>query len=463
MLTHGCRLNQYETDGIAASFADAGHERVEQPADADLVIVNTCTVTQAADLEGRRLVRRLASRLGPGRVVVTGCSAQRDPEPYAAVRGVRLVAGNSHKERLLELVGATTPAAGETAVADAGGAAVPVLVEPPAGARPESRVRSLSAGGRSANARAYLRVQDGCSQSCTFCSLPEVRGTSASLPLAAVRREATQLAAAGHGEIVLTGAHLGSYGYDLAPRVRLAALIEAVLEAAPSCRVRLSSLEPRGVGPDLLRLLAVEPRVCPHLHLPLQSGDDRVLAGMRRAYRSGPYAERAWAAAEAVRAAAGEGAPGLALGSDFIVGFPGEDDAAFAATVDLVERLPFTYGHVFPYSDRPGTPAAALGGRGRPDVVRRRSAVLRRLLRRKGLEFRRAHLGAVVEIVVESVEAAAEPAAGAWLARGTSERFLQVRVPGLGPAPPVASRLRVRVTAAGELGLVGEVRPPMLG
>ena len=432
---------------------------MEEPAGADLVVVNTCTVTQAADREGRRLVRRLAARLGPGRVVVTGCSAQRDPGPYAAVRGVRLVAGNSHKERLPELLGAVPPG-GEQATG-----APPVLVEPPAGARPQARVRGLLAGGSSSNARAYLRVQDGCGQSCTFCTLPAVRGTSASLPLDAARREAALLAAAGHGEIVVTGAHLGSYGHDLSPRVPLAALVEAVLAAAPACRVRLSSLEPRFVGPELLRLLAAEPRLCPHLHLPLQSGDDRVLARMRRAYRSGPYAERARAAAATV-ATAVVGGPGLALGSDFMVGFPGEDDAAFAATVRRIEELPFTYGHVFPYSDRPGTPAAGFDGRVPPDVTRRRAAVLRRLLRETGLAFRRAHLGARVEIVVESVADAGRAApdgAPRWLARGTSERFLPVRVTGRGAPPAVASRLALRVTAADDEGLVGEGSPPVLG
>jgi threonylcarbamoyladenosine tRNA methylthiotransferase MtaB len=247
--------------------------------------------------------------------------------------------------------------------------------------------------------------------------------------------------------------------------VPLAALVEAVLAAAPACRVRLSSLEPRFVGPDLLRLLAAEPRLCPHLHLPLQSGDDRVLVRMRRAYRSGPYAERARAAAAAVAAAAA-GGPGLALGSDFIVGFPGEDDAAFAATVELVGELPFTYGHVFPYSDRPGTPAAGFDGRVRPDVARRRGAVLRRLLREKGLAFRRAHLGARVEIVVESVAAAADrdgDGTPRWTARGTSERFLPVRVAGVGAPPAAGSRLAVRVVAAEADGRVGEGGPPVLG
>jgi threonylcarbamoyladenosine tRNA methylthiotransferase MtaB len=419
---------------------------VESPSDADLVIVNTCTVTQAADLEGRRLVRRLAARLGPGRVVVTGCSAQRDPRPFAEVRGVRLVAGNSHKERLLELV------------AGPGGGPAAVLVDPPRGAAPRARVAALSSGGRSSNARAYLRVQDGCSQTCTFCTLPAVRGTSASVPLDLVCREARLLAAAGHGEIVLTGAHLGSYGYDLQPRVPLAGLIEAVLEAAPAARVRLSSLEPRFVSRELLALLACEPRLCPHLHLPLQSGDDRVLERMARAYRAAPYERRAWAAAEAVRAAAGAGAPGIGLGSDFLVGFPGEDDDAFAATAALVERLPFTYGHVFPYSDRPGTPAAGYDGRVRPDVARRRAAVLRRLLRQKGAEFRRAHVGRAVEIVAERVEPAGGPA-GDWQVCGTSERFVPVAARGRGTGPPrPGARVAVRVTAAAEDGLRGEVQ-----
>lgn len=374
-------------------------------------------MTQAADREGRRLARRLAATLGAERVVVTGCSAQRDPAPYAAL-GLRLVAGNSHKERLLELLNGPR-----------------VAVEAPQGAPPVARVKGLRVAGHSSHARAYLRVQDGCNQSCTFCTLPSVRGTSASVPLSTVREEAAALADAGHGEIVLTGAHLGSYGYDLTPRVALPALIEAVLEAASAARVRLSSLEPRFVSEGLLRLLREEPRLCPHLHLPLQSGDDGVLARMRRAYRSRPYEARALAAAEA--------SPGLALGADFIVGFPGEDDVAFARTMEMVERLPYTYGHVFSYSDRPGTPAAALDGHVAPEVIRRRSSVLRGALERKKTAFLASHVGREVEVVVESVEPG-------WIAQGTTERFLPARVSGEGASPSPGERIRARVRAVRE-------------
>lgn len=414
-LTHGCRLNQFETDAVQARFAAAGHETVEDPENADLVILNTCTVTQAADREGRRLARSLASRLGAERVAVTGCSVQRDAAPYAAL-GLRLVAGNSHKEKLFELLSTSS---------------IALAVETP---DPVARVNGLRVSGVSSHARAYLRVQDGCNQTCTFCTLPSVRGKSASVPLNIVRAEAAALASRGHEEIVLTGAHLGSYGYDLSPRVALPELIEAVLEAAPAARVRLSSLEPRWVSPGLLRLLREEPRLCPHLHLPLQSGDDGVLARMRRAYRSGPYEERALAAAEA--------SPGLALGADFIVGFPGEDDAAFAHTMDLVERLPYTYGHVFSYSDRPGTPAASLDGHVEPQVIRRRSAVLREALARKHAAFLAAQVGRQVEIIVETVEPGR-------IARGTTERFLQAHVEIRGGALQSGSRLRACVMSAG--------------
>jgi len=409
-VTHGCRLNQFETDAVAAQFAAAGHERAEDPGEADLVILNTCTVTQAADREGRRLARRWAKTLGPDRVVVTGCSAQRDPAPYAAL-GLRLVAGNSHKHQIPELLDTTG-----------------VAVAPPTSA---ARVNGLRVAGTSSHARAYLRVQDGCNQSCTFCTLPSVRGMSTSVPLAIVREEARGLTQRGHGELVLTGAHLGSYGYDLTPRVSLPELIVAVLEAAPTARVRLSSLEPRWVSPELLRLLREEPRLCPHLHLPLQSGDDGVLARMRRAYRSAPYEARALAAAEA--------SPGFALGADFIVGFPGEDDAAFARTMEMVERLPYTYGHVFSYSDRPGTPAAALDGHVPPAVIRRRSAVLRAALERKHEAFLASQIGHEVEIVVESVDGG--------IIRGTTERFLPARARA---AATPGSRLRARVAAVRE-------------
>lgn len=447
-LTQGCRLNQFETDAVARDFLEAGHERAREAAEAELVVVNTCTVTQAADLDGRRLVRRLVARLGAGRVVVTGCSAQRDPAAYASIPGVRLVAGNSHKSRLLQSLL-------ETEAELERGAGAPVRVAPLAGQPARDRLRSLLTRGMSSHARAYLRVQDGCNQSCTFCTLPSVRGSSASLPLGDVTREAGALAAAGHGEIVLTGAHLGSYGTDLAPRVPLARLVAAVLDAAPACRVRLSSLEPRFVSAELTALLATEPRLCPHLHLPLQSGDDAVLGRMRRAYRAAAFERRALAAARAVNEAA-ERAPGLALGSDFLVGFPGESDRAFAATVELVDRLPFTYGHVFSYSPRPGTPAAGFADGVARDTIQRRAAVLRELLERKAVEFRMAHIGQEVEIVAERVEppAGAREAEGARVL-GTSERFLAVAARPSGRLPERGTRLRVLVTGVENDILIG--------
>jgi len=401
-------------------------------------------VTEEADRDGCRAVRRLVRRLGPGRVIVTGCSAQRAPELYTNIQGVRLVAGNSHKEKLLKAVHET-----ESEWRDG----VPTRLQPPDGQPPVARVRSLFTGGRSSLARAYLRVQDGCNQQCTFCTLPSVRGKSASVPLDLVLEEARKLETAGHQELVFSGAHLGSYGYDLEPRIPLDQLIREVLDAVPSCRVRLSSLEPRFVGKGLLDLLANQERLCPHLHLPLQSGDDGVLAAMKRAYRRGPYEKRARDACESITRRAAENGLPLALGSDFIVGFPGEDDRAFAATMDLVERLPFTYGHVFPYSNRPETPAAVLPSQIERQEIRRRGAVLRALLASKARDFRRRHLGQTVEIIVERIRPSRT---GASEIRGMSERFLMVRVRAPQAAVKQGSRLLVSVTHEDEEGLSGE-------
>jgi threonylcarbamoyladenosine tRNA methylthiotransferase MtaB len=413
---------------------------------ADLVIVNTCTVTEAADREARRFVRRMVSELGPDRVVVTGCSSQRDHRLYSDIAGVRLVTGNADKEDLVGLLAETPPGQRQS---------VPVRIRDVRGTQPVSRLQALLTNGHSDNARAYLRVQDGCNQKCTFCTLPGVRGLSASAPLEQVLEQARQLAAAGHGELVLTGAHLGSYGYDLSPRVLLPELIRAVLDAAPGSRIRLSSLEPRFVSHQLLELLRSEPRLCPHLHLPLQSGDDGVLSAMRRAYRSGSFERRALAAAAAVQDRLGHTAPGMGLGSDIMVGFPGEDDRAIAATMDLVERLPFTYGHVFPYSNRPGTPAASFPGQVPADVIRRRSEALRSLLRHKREAFRQRHLGETVEIVVERIRA---DGGDGYQVSGTSGDYLPVRATA--PAPLMRSRLPVRVTAIDEEFLVGEAVSP---
>lgn len=434
--TFGCRLNQYETDAIGRCFQAEGHEIVPAARGADLLVVNTCTVTEAADREARRFVRRWVSALGPGRVVVTGCAAQRQPRLFAEIPGVRLVAGNSHKHDLLPLLAETT-----------GGGAVPIRLDAPGRRAPAARLASLRAAGHSSLARAYLRVQDGCSQRCTFCTLPSVRGTSGSLPVATLLAEARQLQAAGHRELVLTGAHLGSYGYDLRPRVRLGQLTGEILAAAPLCRVRLSSLEPRFVDEELLRLLAEEPRLCPHLHLPLQSADDDILARMRRAYRWPAYEASVRRALEAAARRACGRESGLALGSDFLVGFPGETDASFARTVERVRSLPFTYGHVFPYSEREGTPAAGLDGSVPVAIRRRRAAVLRALLAEKSEAYQRAQEGRLAEVVVEHLQEAAVP--NRFLIRGTSERFLTVEAEGVGAPPRLAERVLVRVLEGG--------------
>lgn len=413
-------------------------------AEADVLVINTCTVTEAADREGRRFVRQMVSRLGPGRVVVTGCSSQRDPAPYAAIAGVRLVTGNANKERLREVLLET-----QNAWADA----VPIVLHDLSGSSATARVRTLATNGNSSHARAYLRVQDGCNQKCTYCTLPGVRGSSASVPLDQIVLEAGKLEDAGHGELVLTGAHLGSYGYDLEPRRLLPTLISAILRAAPRARIRLSSLEPRFISEGLLELLTHEPRLCPHLHLPLQSGSDRILAAMKRAYRVDPFRRKAIAAAQAAQHRFGEGVPGLALGSDFIVGFPGEDDAAFASTMELVDRLPFTYGHVFPYSNRPGTPAAELQDQVSPEIIRRRGRALRGLLAEKGQAYRRGMVGQQVEIVAERI---AKRASG-YQITGMSEQFVKVQAVGEGTPPSSGSRIPVIVTDLAEKALEARV------
>jgi threonylcarbamoyladenosine tRNA methylthiotransferase MtaB len=374
--TLGCRLNQVDSQDLQARLEARGFRTVPLEEPADVVVVNSCAVTARAELSDRQAIRR-AGRVNPGaRVVVTGCWAQTDPAAAAAAGG-DLVVGTADRDRLPDLV--------EALLADA---ARGVHVSPLADPAPLRLGPLAPAPGRS---RAFLKVQDGCQHRCAFCIVPLARGASRSAPPADVVERVRALVAAGHAEVTLTGVDLGHYGAGLAPRPTLAGLLRA-LEGIPGLRwVRLSSLLPAYVTPDLVEVLAGSPVVAPHLHLPLQSGSDRVLRAMRRPYSVAMY--RALVERLAARI------PDLGLGADLIAGFPGETDADFEATVRLVETLPFSYLHVFPYSARPGTEAAPRAPVPSATVTRRAER-LRRLGHARNLAFRRRLVGSVREALV---------------------------------------------------------------
>ncbi|MCH9682733.1 MAG: tRNA (N(6)-L-threonylcarbamoyladenosine(37)-C(2))-methylthiotransferase MtaB, partial [Deltaproteobacteria bacterium] len=342
--THGCRLNQSESDAMVQALGRAGHAVVDDPAQADVYVLNSCTITHQADADARRAVRR-ARRARPDlRVVMTGCLANADPAAAAALPGVDAVLGNADKAELTALLDALpTTGASPLISVSALTRRMPFTPLPPAVA--------------STRSRALLKIQDGCNYRCAFCIVPRVRGASRSLPVAEVVARARALVEAGVPEVVLTGIHLGTYGRDLRPRVGLAALVEQLLPHLGAARLRLSSIDPHEVDDTLLGLMAAHPRsICRHLHLPVQAGDDGVLRRMRRGHTAQTF--------ETLVREATRRVPGIAIGSDVIVGFPGEDDEAFERTASLLAGLPLAYLHVFPFSPRTGTAAATM-----PDQV----------------------------------------------------------------------------------------------
>lgn len=378
LATLGCRLNQVESQEIGALLEGRGFRVVESGAPAQVYVINTCTVTGRADFSDRQIIRRIAREHPDAYLVVTGCYAQTDPEAAAAIAGVDLVVGNQEKYRLPDLLGslAKRPRP-EVAVADIAEArAVPIA--------PFARV-----AGRS---RAFVKIQDGCQHRCAFCIVPAARGRSRSQEPKVVVDQARALTAAGYLDITLTGVDIGHYGWDLDPRTTLAGLLRELAGVDGLRWLRLSSVLPSYFTAELIDAVTTLPVMAPHLHLPLQSGSDRVLRLMRRPYHTGMYRALVERLAGAI--------PGLGLGADVIVGHPGETEEDFEATLSLVAALPFSSLHVFAYSDRKGTEAAR-----RPDhvaaaVIRERSRRLRRLGEEKSLAFRRGLVGRRHEAVV---------------------------------------------------------------
>jgi threonylcarbamoyladenosine tRNA methylthiotransferase MtaB len=377
--TLGCRLNQVESLEMRALVEHAGYRAVDEGEAAQVYVVNTCTVTSRADFSDRQAIRRITRANPDALVVVTGCLAQTDPEALARMPGVDLVLGNEEKYRLPELLGSLARRDRPE-----------VCVGPIADARavPSAPRRRIS--GRS---RAFVKIQDGCQHRCAFCIVPAARGRSRSQEPKVLVEQVEALVQAGYSEITLTGVDIGHYGWDLVPRTSLAALVARLAEVGGLRWLRLSSVLPAYFTPELVQAVTTIPVVAPHLHLPLQSGSDRVLRLMRRPYNARMYLTLAERLAARI--------PDLGLGADVIVGHPGETDADFEATMALVAELPLSYLHVFAYSDRKGTEAARLNDdRVAASAIRERSKRLRALAGEKSDAFRRRLLGRAVEVLV---------------------------------------------------------------
>ena len=416
----GCRATDADAAALRQALLADGLTHVAEHASADFVVLNTCTVTAAADAQAREAVRKIRRANPAARIVVTGCYAQRAPEELAALEGVEWVVGNSRQGRIPQLL----RGADFVSLAELEGDALSLARAPAKILTGDIFAQSTvqiapAASPEGERTRPILKIQDGCNNRCSYCVIPFVRGRSRSLPPGEVVREARALCHSGAKEVVLSGINLGSYGRDLSPRSALAEVVRRILGETPLDRLRLSSIEPQDVTEDFIRLVASSPRLARHFHIPLQSGCDRILRAMHRWYRTAHYAERA----NLVRRTL----PDAAIGADVIVGFPGETDADFAATREFIERLPLTYLHVFSFSERPGTAAAALGDRVPAATIRERARALRALSQRKSDEFRAAQVGCTMRALT--------------LARGGDDytealtgNYLKVRVAGRHPA-----------------------------
>jgi len=376
--TLGCKINQYDSAVIQNRLGEK-HSFVPFNQQADCYIINTCTVTDRADWEARQLVRR-ARRLSPeAKVLVTGCYAQVSPEEVAAVDGVDYVVGLNRLDDLLRFVDLPAPAVGgRIAVGDV---------------KLERGVPVLGTRALPGHTRAFLKIQEGCNYSCTYCIIPTARGLSRSVAPEEVLKQVKTLADAGFVEIVLTGIHLGSYGQDLAPKTDLTSLLEKIAASRLISRVRLSSLDPREVPERLLDLIAGSEIICPHLHICAQAGCDRILKQMRRNYDTVSYRELLFKVRQKL--------PEAALGSDIIVGFPGETDEEFEHSLKFFASLPLTYFHIFPFSLRRGTPAATLADQVPAQIRKARAAGMRQLGARKKREFYRRFVGRRVSVLIE--------------------------------------------------------------
>ncbi len=450
----GCRATQADAAAIERQLLERGFSPSVKAASADVVVINTCTVTANADSQARQAIRHFHAENPGAQIIVTGCYAQRAPEELAQIAGVSWVVGNSHKLEISSLVTqAFQPARSSNLVS--------MQIEQPETTSPLEL--SLAAGpakiltgnifeqtdvlvapvfgGESDHTRPILKIQDGCNNRCSYCVIPFVRGKSRSLAPAQVVAEIEKLTAAGFQEIVLSGINLGSYGRDLAPRVSLLDLVRRILDETPLARLRLSSIEPQDVTQDLVELVESNPRLARHFHIPLQSASDRILEKMHRWYRAAHYARKIELIKERI--------PAAAVGADVIAGFPGETDTDHRATMEFIEETPFSYLHVFSFSMRPGTAAENLSGDLPSHIIKQRGRELRALSEKKKSAFHAAQVGSTLRVLTLGPQG--NDSSGPWTA-AISDNYLQLRVPGHHPRNKF---IEMRLAVNGE-DLVGE-------
>jgi threonylcarbamoyladenosine tRNA methylthiotransferase MtaB len=432
--TLGCKVNQFESEALMASLEQQGYHLVSFEEGAEITIINTCTVTQRADFQSRQMVRR-AFRLNPeSLIVVTGCYSQIDPETLAKIEEAKYILGNAEKYRIPELLPLMER-----------GDLPPIQVSD---IQQESCFSDIPLHTFHRHTRAFLKIQDGCDARCSYCVVPYARGRSRSLPPERVTEHMRALRGRGYHEVVLTGIHLGSYGLDFSPPFPLGKLLRQLEEMETPHRIRLSSIEPMDFSEELTHFLSTSKKVCPHLHIPIQSGEDEILKRMNRNYSRSFLIDLIKELHQTI--------PGLSIGADVIVGFPGETEEKFKETYELVESLPFSYLHVFPFSKRKGTPAFQYAQVVDQANITHRAEAMRELGNQKRRVFHSRFLHQELKVLVEERR---EKETGRW--KGFSRNYIPVLFAPEGIAGGnfdwINQEWTVKVTDCIETGLVGQV------
>lgn len=434
VITLGCRVNQAESESIATAFRENGDRNCTSSGPFQQVcIINTCAVTGKAAMQSRQAIRKAIRNHPNALIIATGCYAQSDPEAIGKIDGVDCIVGHCDKHRMIQII----------EQADKKSITGPIIFHRDI-AR-QHRFAPMPGPAVGARTRPFLKIQDGCDDFCTYCIVPHTRGRSRSLPPDRVLSELEQLRAFGAMEVVLTGIHLGRYGHDLTPPVSLLDLLERIEGTDAIERIRLSSIEPTELDDRLLRFISNHIRICRHLHIPLQSGDDEILNRMHRPYTPEMYA--------AVVETAHRLLPDAAIGADVMVGFPGETDEAFENTFELIRALPISYLHIFPFSPRPPAPASRLPNPVPSSVVKNRCAALTRLGKDKKAAFYNRLAGKELDVILEGRQ---EEQTGKL--KGISDNYIPVFING--PDSLINRRVKCRaVTGKGHHGIIGELIP----
>lgn len=380
--TLGCKVNQFETEVIEGLFKQRGYAVVPFSGKADVYVINTCSVTHLGEKKSRQLIRR-ATRTNPeAAIVVTGCYAQTAPEKVETIPGVNVIVGTQDRQQIVDLV--------EEAVANQ------LQVKAVANIMAADHFEDIPLFHIPGRTRAFLKIQEGCTNFCTYCIIPFARGPLRSRPLSSVVSEAEKMVAAGFREIVLTGIHLGAYGRDHENNLELTDAIQAILDVKGLMRLRLGSLESIEISEQLINLMRKDKRLCPHLHLPLQSGHDHILSKMNRHYTTAEFEQLI----ESIRSQVDD----IAISTDIIVGFPGETQEVFEEALAFVERMHFARIHVFPYSKREGTPAASFPGQIDEQDKKNRAHQLQVVADKAAKDFNNRFIGKIVDVLFEGEE-----------------------------------------------------------